>query len=99
MTPQYNYGTITEAIQAFRDEGYVIDFNLDKNCIICKEGKFEATEFEIKKVFRYEGNSDPADESAVYAIESNTGLKGILVSAYGVAADSYTSEILSKLHF
>jgi hypothetical protein len=99
MIPDYNYGTISEAIHAFRKEGYLIDFNLDENCIRCTEGKFIADDFEIKKVFRYEGNTDPADEAAVYAIESKSGIKGILVAAYGAASDAYSADILSKLRF
>lgn len=96
-TKEHNYGTVTEAIKAFRDEGYNLDFNLAENCIICANGKFEAEEFEITKVFRYEGDSDPADESVVYAIESNNGTKGILVTAYGAYADSMSQKMINKL--
>ncbi len=97
MKPTYEYGTVTEAIEAFRSEGFVIDFNLEENCISCHEGKFQADEFEIVKVFRYEGNTDPADEAVVYAIESKSGLKGILVAGYGATSDAASSVILSKL--
>lgn len=97
MEPTYNYGTVTEAINSFRDQGFTIDFNLDENCLSCANGKFEAEEFEIVSVYRYEGNSDPADESVVYAIESNNGTKGILVMGYGASADSASTRILTKL--
>lgn len=48
-------------------------------------------------VYRYEGNSDPADESIVHAIESNAGLKDILVAGFGISLDNETVEILKKL--
>lgn len=97
MEPNFQYGTITEAINTFRAKGFTLDFNLEENCISCANGKFEADDFEIVEVFRYEGESDPADEAVVYAIESNKGDKGILVSGYGAISDSFTSRILAKL--
>lgn len=97
MEPNYDYGTVTEAIKAFRAKGFTLDFNLEENCISCVNGKFDADEFEIVEVFRYEGDSDPADEAVVYAIESKNGYKGILVTGYGVSSDTVTTRILSKL--
>ena len=97
MKPEYDYGTVTEAINAFKAEGFQIDFNLEENFISCKVGKFQAEDFEIVKVFRYEGDSDPGDEAVVYAIESKNGLKGILVAGFGASSDSATSTILAKL--
>jgi hypothetical protein len=99
MNPQYDYGTVSEAITAFRSEGFTIDFNLDENCISCEHGKYEAEAFEIVHVYRYEGNTDPADEAVVYAIESNHGLKGILVAGFGATSDSASARILAKLSF
>lgn len=99
MKPQYDYGTITEAINAFKKDGFEIDFNLEQNCISCHEGKFQAEDFEIVKIYRYEGDTDPADEAIVYAIESKNGLKGILVAGFGASSDSASSSILSKLQF
>lgn len=93
-----HYGTVTEAIAKLREQGFTIDFNLDENCILCHAGKFNADEFEIVDVYRYEGESDPADEAAVYAIQSSTGLKGILVTGYGPTTDAASAEILKKLH-
>jgi hypothetical protein len=99
MNPHYDYGTITEAVDDFKSQGFVTDFNLEENCISCEHGKFEADEFEIVKVYRYEGNSDPADEAVVYAIESKTGIKGILVTGFGASSDSASTNILNKLSF
>ena len=35
---------------------------------------------EIIIVYRYEGESDSAEEVSVYALETNTGKKGILIT-------------------
>ncbi len=44
---------------------------------------YTAAELTIVKVYRFEGESDPADMSVVYAIHSDDGQRGFLVNAYG----------------
>jgi hypothetical protein len=97
MKTNYNYATVSEAITELRKKGYALDFNLEENCIACQGGKFNAADFEIAEIYRYEGNSDPADEAAVYAIEASGGTKGILVTGYGMYTDRVSEEILAKL--
>jgi hypothetical protein len=91
------YDTVTEAVQGLKQRGYSKDFNLTENCIVCDDQKFHPEDFEIVEVYRYEGNSDPADEAVVYAIESNKGVRGVLVSGYGISADEVTAEMAKKL--
>jgi hypothetical protein len=98
MTHKMHYGTVTEALEAFRQQGFTIDFNLKENFISSNSGNFEADEFEIVDIYRYEGETDPADEATVYAIASNSGIKGVLVTGYGVALDTVSAAILRKLH-
>jgi hypothetical protein len=92
-----HYDTVSNAINALRKQGFTIDFNLEGDYLLCDEGKIHAADFNIVDVYRYEGNSDPSDEAAVYAIESTSGLKGILVTSYGAYAESYTAAMLEKL--
>lgn len=87
MQHKTHYSTVSEAINALRKQGFTADFNVEGKCIVCSEDKFDETNFEIADVYRYEGNSDPADEAAVYAISCSNGLKGILVTGYGASAD------------
>ena len=98
MERQLHYATVTEALNELRKEGFTLDFNLEGNAIVCDEARFEHDDFEIVDVYRYEGNSDPADEASVYAIQSKSGLKGVLVTGYGISSDAKSAEILKKLH-
>lgn len=91
------YDTVTAAVNGLRERGYKMDFNLEENCIICHQDKFNPEDFEIVEVHRFEGDSDPADEAIVYAIESNDGKKGVLVNGYGISANPLTSEMAKKL--
>ena len=63
------------------------------------ERELAMDEFEIMDVYRYEGESDPADEAAVYAIVSSSGVKGILVTGYGLNSDGASSETLKNIHY
>lgn len=93
----YHYATVSQALAELNKKGYTVDFNLEENCIICHAGKFKPEDFEIAEVYRYEGETDPADEATVYAIESKTGVKGVLVTGYGMYDDSMSTELLHKL--
>lgn len=97
MHHKSHYSTVTEAIIKLREEGFITDFNLDESAIIGGDEKFDIDELEIVDVYRYEGDSDPSDEAVVYAIESRTGVKGILVNGYGVSSDSLTASLIEKI--
>lgn len=97
--PIYHYATVSEATNELNKRGFTVDFNLEENCITCGFEKFKNDEFEIKEVYRYEGNSDPGDEAVVYGIESKNGVKGILVGGYGNSSDNISPAMLNKLAF
>ncbi len=95
------YETMTEAIEGLKEKGFTYDFNMLSNGL---EGKVDGeniilspSQFDIAEVHRFEGMSNPSDNSVLYAIESEGGLKGTLVSAYGVYADAMSSEMIEKL--
>lgn len=95
----YTYDTVTEAVSGLRKRGYSIDFNKEYDGINCDERQLslKPEEFEIAEVYRFEGNSDPADEAVVYAIESKHGDKGILVDGFGPSADAASEAMVEKL--
>jgi hypothetical protein len=99
MKQQFHYATVTEAIEQLHHQGYILDFNLKEDKLIVDDRAYPANEFEIVDLYRYEGPSDPADEATVYALVSKSGLKGILVSGYGVSSDSASEETLKQLHY
>ena len=97
-----SYDTVTEAVNELKKRGYTENFNLQKDFLLCdeKEIYLHPRDFEVDEVYRFEGDSDPGDDSVVYAISSaKHNLKGILVSAYGAYADISSTELLNKLHY
>jgi hypothetical protein len=95
-----SYTTLVDAINGLKKQGYTEDFNIKENCIDCRDGKYQLSpdDFKVDNVFRFEGNSDPEDQSVLYAISSEKyKLKGILVNAYGIYSDEGANEIIRKL--
>ena len=99
MKQQFHYATVTEAIEKLHQQGYLLDFDLNGDKLIADGKEYSAGDFEIADLYRYEGQSDPADEATVYALVSKAGLKGLLVSGYGVSSDSLSEETIKHLHY
>ena len=96
-----SYDTLTEALNDLKARGYDCDFNLRETCIECAHSgaQLSPDEFEISETHRFDGSTNVDDEVVLYAIESKSGLKGTLVNAYGIYADSASDAIISKLRF
>ena|SRR3984885_2521740 len=95
----FAYDTVAEAVNSLKQRGFTIDFNLEAEHITCSKTplSLKPGEFEITEVYRFEGDSDPADEAVVYAIESKQGQKGVLVNGFGISADAIGEEMIEKL--
>ena len=90
------YETVSGVIERLRIVGFTVDFQVKDNCLIHPMGQIKSDDFIIVDVYRCEGNSDPADDVAVYAIEAYGGGQGILGTGNGTAFDSASEEILLK---
>lgn len=95
-----SYDTVVGALNGLKARGYTINFNIAFDKLMCSENKtcLNPDEFEIVEFHRFEGNSNPADEDIVYAVESKDGnIKGVLTSAFGLYADAASAAMLRKL--
>lgn len=72
---QYRYKSASLALNELKKLGYTIDFNVEKERIIVNPEVFDIT-----YIYRYEGASNPDDESSVYGIVNNeSNEKGVYV--------------------
>jgi hypothetical protein len=71
------------------EDGYTDDFKAtDQGLKSLRTDKvYQPGDVRIVNFFRFEGVSNPDDMSILYAIETNDGIKGTLVDAYGTYAD------------
>src|SRR5262245_30143703 len=63
------------------------------------DGAVRAPEdFRVDEVVRFEGESDPSEESAVFALTSRTdGTRGTYTVAYGALMDPLDAEMVRRL--
>lgn len=95
-----SFGTLSETINELVKLGYTHDFNIQEECLVCHETNIALSpnDFQIDKVYRFEGVSDPEDQSILYAISSaKFNLKGILVNGYGIYTDETATKLIEKL--
>lgn len=93
------FNTLVDAINYLKQRGYNLDFNLKENVLECSENGARLTpkDFEIVEVYRFEGMTNPEDQTILYAIESKDGMKGVWVNGYGIYADPMSAEMVEKL--
>lgn len=80
-------------------EGFTEEFIMTPQGLKSKSTQeiFKNNDIKIVKHYRYEGTTDPADMSIVYAIKTNNGLRGSIVAGYGPNADSPFAEFMTKV--
>lgn len=100
---RYSYETLSEAVNDLVKRGYTADFLLqeEKECLFCKENSLELSpeDFIIDEVYRFEGMTDPADESIVFAISSaKHDVKGLVINSFGADFGFRSSRLVAHLH-
>ncbi|MCB0763883.1 MAG: phosphoribosylpyrophosphate synthetase [Flavobacteriales bacterium] len=99
MTVKDNqYATLSNAVEDLRSKGYTDELTLTEDGLFNDAGPLDPAEFKIDSFHRFEGMSDPADMSIVYAISNErAGLKGLLVGDYGAKAQDFIHTMVSDL--
>jgi hypothetical protein len=76
-----------------------------ENFLVNEKGLYSAdtqklyapAEVRIVDCYRFEGESDPADSSILYLIETDDGAKGLLSDSYGAYADPKVSRFMEDV--
>ncbi len=99
ITPTAEMQTMTACLNKLVMDGYTEDFKVTEKGLLSiqKEKHYKADQVEITDFYRFEGASDPSDNSIVYAIETNDGTKGTLTDAYGPYADPVIGKFIKQV--
>jgi hypothetical protein len=91
--------TMTSVTNKLVLDGYDDDFKIaDKGLRSLKtENVYQPEDIKVVNFFRFEGQSDPNDQSILYVIETSDGLKGTLVDAYGPYSDRKLAEFIQQV--
>ena len=93
------YRTLDRALEELMRRGYVERFAVRGGQLraLGSGQAFGADDLTIREYQRFEGVSDPDDASVVYAIETRSGTKGLLVDAFGPYADPEVGRLLETV--
>ena len=76
--------TLSQILEKLRLKKQDNEFDISEKGFTCGKGKFyQPTDLKIIKTYRFEGDSDPADNSILHVLEANDGLVGYTMDAYG----------------
>lgn len=91
--------TLSACTNQMKQDGYKEDFQVTAQglCTYAEDKIYQAGQVHIVNFYRFEGASDPADNSILYVIETDDGLKGTLVDAYGAYSDSEVSKFIVRV--
>ena len=80
-------------------KGYDDDFKITDNGLksLRTDKTYQPDQINIINFFRFEGQSDPNDNTIMYVIETSDGLKGTLIDAYGPYADRKLAEFMNQV--
>jgi hypothetical protein len=85
--------TLSEIFEKIRIKGWDTEFKWTSAGFTAGTGKYyQPTEMEIIKVFRFEGESDPAENSILYIIEAFDGMTGYSLDMYGAYSNHENEE-------
>jgi len=92
------YATLFSAVEDLKMQGYTDELTLNEDGLTSQAKPLDPEKFTIDSFHRFEGPSDPADMSIVYAISSEQfDLKGLLIGAYGANAQDFIQKMVKKL--
>ncbi|MGM0635177.1 MAG: phosphoribosylpyrophosphate synthetase [Bacteroidota bacterium] len=87
--------TLSQKMEDLKEQGYTHNFSIKDEAIIDESKKsVEIDSLQIEDVYRFEGMTNPSDNSILYAVKTSSGIKGVLVDGYGVSSE--ISKALAK---
>lgn len=91
--------TLTSATKMLEEKGFTTQFKAHTNALesLDTHETFSPENIKIVDYYRFEGESDPSDNSVLYAIETSSGEKGTLTDAYGAYQDAKVSNFIKEV--
>ena len=93
------FDSLAQATANLIKEGYTINFrvNDEGKLVDNKRVEFNPKQVKLNEFHRFEGASNPADSSILYAVETDSGLKGLVVDSFGADGSVITSDFMNKV--
>lgn len=87
---------LASCVNKMKEDGYKEDFQVTKKGMTTfnEDKYYQPDEVRVENFYRFEGTSDPGDNTILYVIETNDGTKGTLVDGYGAYASPEVSKFI-----
>jgi hypothetical protein len=91
--------TLSEAIGRLEAAGYREAFRATREGLraLASGQSYAPESLAVDERLRFEGPTDPADESILFALRTSDGVRGTWAIAYGPGADPLDAEIARRL--
>jgi hypothetical protein len=92
--------SVSEALRRLTSAGYTDDYRAEAQGLRSHRNGtvLPPDRFRVDEIVRFEGDSDPSDESAVFALTSEAdGSKGTYTVAYGPLMDRHDGDMVRLL--
>ena len=91
--------TLTQCTNKMMKEGYIESFKVTSKGLLNQstEQAYQPDQVSIINFYRFEGQSDPGDNTILYVIETSDGKKGTLIDAYGPYSDAAVNTFMQAV--
>lgn len=92
--------SLSSCLDKMIGDGYTDDFKATEDGLLQSlrtDKTYKPDEITVVNFYRFEGISDPNDMSILYVIETNDGVKGTLVDAYGTYSSTEVYEFMKTV--
>ena len=93
-----DYETLSQATNALTKEGFKDGFKAEEKSIVGSHTSksYLPEELKIVQTYRFDGMTNPQDDTVVFAIEANDGNKGTLIMSYS-SQHNQNVELIKKI--
>ena len=93
------YDNLVEATTELKKRGFTKSYEMRNGKLYCfeNESTYNADQLRIVEYHRFEGASNPASTSVIFALEAEDGSKGVIISTYGAYMDAGLATFLDEV--
>lgn len=91
--------TLTACVNKMTQSGYTDNLTIDSKGLYSteKDKVYGPEDIKVIDFYRFEGQSDPADNAIMYVVETADGVKGMIIDAYGHYADDSVTKFMKHV--
>jgi hypothetical protein len=100
MKRNNNYETMLEATEQLMLRGYTGNFSINQDGLLTEGvdiAVYGPNDVELHEFHRFEGYTNPSDLSILYAVETKSGEKGLVVDSFGVYGSEHISAFMNNV--